>query len=149
MKIDITLLESLTEQQEIMEKPIEERAVMFSWIGYKKRGRKIILTPPKVEPPKKEEIKEIQNELKQRRIERQNPKPIPQKSSITDYDMIKKILGKFFEENKGKAYSYDELARICKFRLYDQYDRKEFEDYLDKLQLIKKNHEGITYYYRG
>lgn len=98
--------------------------------------------------PIKEEIETLKSLIKERRINKPRNKSL---STKTDKDYYTPLIHNFLSGNKGKAYTYDSIAKGINYNIIDKDDKKYFiDELLKKLnQNIKvKKYEGSTYYYK-
>lgn len=102
-----------------------------------------------ITPLSKPEVISLQDELKHNRLKRLKDESTPKKHnhSITDYQHYKPLILSFLNNNKGKAYSFDEIAHNVQFKVIDKHDKRDFILILDKSKIDNRYHEGITYYF--
>ncbi len=99
-------------------------------------------------PPTKEDIETLKSFIKQRRIDKNNHKPQRQLSEITDHEYYRPIIINFLKDHKGKAYTFDTIAKNVNYKIIDYDDKKYFISIIETFKKVSsKQYEGMTYYY--
>lgn len=103
-------------------------------------------------PPTKEEIKELQEEIKHNNLLKKVEQN-KQQSTTTDHEYyrpkILQLLRKVDKNGKRKAYTYDSIAKNINYKIIDKDDKKYFISIISSLKKIKqKQYEGMTFYYK-
>lgn len=93
------------------------------------------------------EIKQIKAEIKHSRLNKPDNKKQP--SEITDKDYYTPLIHTFLSSNKGKAYTYDSIAKNINYNIIDREDKKYFISIITSIKKLKhKDYEGSRYYWK-